>query len=123
MALKLVRSFFQGLCVLGYCVAPLDIAALVACFIRIIWVRAPIAIAGWAWSVWGMCCALMQVQSTETDLDCSVSELLGWRKNRTAACSTCRIPTLVSYSAGFRWFPLLELTTHVKDSFTLCWLG
>lgn len=45
-------SFFQGLCVLGYCVAPLDIAALVACFIRIIWVRAPIAIAGWAWSVW-----------------------------------------------------------------------
>ncbi|KIM67557.1 hypothetical protein SCLCIDRAFT_107860 [Scleroderma citrinum Foug A] len=45
-------SFFQGLCVLGYCVAPLDIAALVACFIRIIWVRAPIAIAGWAWCVW-----------------------------------------------------------------------
>lgn len=50
----LVRSFFQGLCVLGYCVAPLDIAALVACFVRIIWVRAPIAIAGWAWSVWGV---------------------------------------------------------------------
>lgn len=96
MTLILIRSFFQGLCVLGYCVAPLDIAALVACFIRIIWVRAPIAIAGWAWSVWGMCYAPIQVQSTDIDPDCSVSELLGWRKNRTAACSTCRIPTLVS---------------------------
>ncbi|KAF5381964.1 hypothetical protein D9615_004415 [Tricholomella constricta] len=27
-------SFFQGLCVLGYCIAPLNIAALVACFVH-----------------------------------------------------------------------------------------
>ncbi|KAG6334413.1 hypothetical protein ID866_4682, partial [Astraeus odoratus] len=45
-------SFFQGLCVLGYCIAPLDIAALVACFVRTIWIRAPIAIAAWAWCIW-----------------------------------------------------------------------
>ncbi|KAH7918961.1 Yip1-domain-containing protein [Leucogyrophana mollusca] len=45
-------SFFQGLCVLGYCIAPLDIAALIACFVRIIWVRAPVAIAAWAWCIW-----------------------------------------------------------------------
>ncbi|KAK7033201.1 protein YIP [Favolaschia claudopus] len=45
-------SFFQGLCVLGYCIAPLNIAALVSCFVRIIYVRAPIALLAWAWCVW-----------------------------------------------------------------------
>jgi len=45
-------SFFQGLCVLGYCIAPLDIAALIACFVRIIWVRAPVAMIAWAWCIW-----------------------------------------------------------------------
>jgi len=45
-------SFFQGLCVLGYCIAPLDIAALIACFVRIIWIRAPIALLAWAWCIW-----------------------------------------------------------------------
>jgi len=45
-------SFFQGLCVLGYCVAPLDIAAFISCFVRIIWVRAPIALLAWAWCIW-----------------------------------------------------------------------
>ncbi|KZP25149.1 Yip1-domain-containing protein [Athelia psychrophila] len=45
-------SFFQGLCVLGYCIAPLDIAAFIACFVRIIWVRAPVAMIAWAWSIW-----------------------------------------------------------------------
>ncbi|KAF9243416.1 hypothetical protein BU15DRAFT_86388 [Melanogaster broomeanus] len=45
-------SFFQGLCVLGYCLAPLDIAALISCFVRVIWVRVPIALAAWAWCIW-----------------------------------------------------------------------
>ncbi|KAI0303806.1 Yip1-domain-containing protein [Multifurca ochricompacta] len=45
-------SFFQGLCALGYCVAPLDIAALVSCFVRVIYVRAPVAILAWAWCIW-----------------------------------------------------------------------
>ncbi|KAJ8488206.1 hypothetical protein ONZ51_g3715 [Trametes cubensis] len=45
-------SFFQGLCVLGYCVAPLNVAALVSTFVHLIYVRAPIALAAWAWCVW-----------------------------------------------------------------------
>ncbi|KAF4596330.1 hypothetical protein EYR40_007983 [Pleurotus pulmonarius] len=45
-------SFFQGLCVLGYCIAPLDIAALIACFVRPIYVRAPVALIAWAWCIW-----------------------------------------------------------------------
>jgi len=45
-------SFFQGLCALGYCVAPLNIAAIVSTFVRLIYVRAPIALAAWAWCVW-----------------------------------------------------------------------
>ncbi|KAH8831546.1 hypothetical protein DL96DRAFT_1667799 [Flagelloscypha sp. PMI_526] len=45
-------SFFQAMCVLGYCLAPLDIAAFVACFVRLIYVRVPVSIAAWAWCVW-----------------------------------------------------------------------
>ncbi|KAE9394401.1 Yip1-domain-containing protein [Gymnopus androsaceus JB14] len=45
-------SFFQGLCVLGYCIAPLDIAALISCFVRVIYVRAPVALLAWAWCIW-----------------------------------------------------------------------
>jgi len=45
-------SFFQGLCVLGYCIAPLDIAALISCFVRVIYVRAPVALLAWGWCIW-----------------------------------------------------------------------
>ncbi|KAF8896413.1 hypothetical protein BD779DRAFT_1433651 [Infundibulicybe gibba] len=45
-------SFFQGLCALGYCIAPLDIAALISCFVRVIWIRAPITLLAWAWCIW-----------------------------------------------------------------------
>ncbi|PCH36150.1 Yip1-domain-containing protein [Wolfiporia cocos MD-104 SS10] len=45
-------SFFQGLCVFGYCVAPLTIAALVAAFVRLIYVRAPVTLAAWMWCIW-----------------------------------------------------------------------
>jgi len=45
-------SFFQGLCVLGYCIAPLVVAAFIACFVRKIWIRAPISLAAWAWCIW-----------------------------------------------------------------------
>ncbi|KAG9104983.1 hypothetical protein FRC06_002903 [Ceratobasidium sp. 370] len=42
-------SLFQSLCVLGYCIFPL---AIVSTFVRVLYVRAPIAIAAWAWCVW-----------------------------------------------------------------------
>jgi len=45
-------SFFQGLCVLGYCIAPLDIAAFISCFVRKIWIRAPVALSAWGWCIW-----------------------------------------------------------------------
>jgi len=45
-------SFFQGICVLGYCIAPLNIAALISLFVRIIWIRAPLALLAWAWCIW-----------------------------------------------------------------------
>ncbi|KAF9533851.1 hypothetical protein CPB83DRAFT_411984 [Crepidotus variabilis] len=45
-------SFFQGLCVLGYCLAPLDIAAFISLFVRVIWIRAPVALLAWAWCIW-----------------------------------------------------------------------
>ncbi|KAL5486111.1 hypothetical protein ACEPAI_7155 [Sanghuangporus weigelae] len=45
-------SFFQALCALGYCVAPLDVAALVSYFVRTIWVRIPVSLGAWAWCIW-----------------------------------------------------------------------
>ncbi|GAA5845989.1 hypothetical protein JCM11251_001714 [Rhodosporidiobolus azoricus] len=45
-------SFFQSLCVLGYCIFPLDLAALVAVFVRLLWVRLPICAITLAWSVY-----------------------------------------------------------------------
>lgn len=46
-------SLLQSLCVLGYCLFPLFIAALVALFIRWLPIRVLLSITGWAWSVWG----------------------------------------------------------------------
>ncbi|GAA6059121.1 hypothetical protein JCM10212_003868 [Sporobolomyces blumeae] len=45
-------SFFQSLCVLGYCIFPLDLAALVSIFVQMLWIRLPICAATFAWSVW-----------------------------------------------------------------------
>ena len=38
---------------LGYCIFPLVLAAVMAAFVHILWIRAPVAIGAWAWSVWG----------------------------------------------------------------------
>jgi hypothetical protein len=48
-------SFFQSVCVLGYCLFPLAVSAIVAAFVRLIWVRLPIAIVAFAWSTYGKC--------------------------------------------------------------------
>ncbi|KAG0149314.1 hypothetical protein CROQUDRAFT_653890 [Cronartium quercuum f. sp. fusiforme G11] len=45
-------SFLQSLCVLGYCLFPLCIAAFVALFIRWLPIRVLLSVCGWAWSVW-----------------------------------------------------------------------
>ena len=58
----LPSSFLQSLCVLGYCLFPLDVAALLATFIRILWIRIPIALVGFAWSTYGKCTATRRLQ-------------------------------------------------------------
>jgi len=45
-------SFFQSLCVLGYCIFPLVIAALFSTFFHKLYVRGPVTVAAWAWCVW-----------------------------------------------------------------------
>ncbi|SCV74782.1 BQ2448_7811 [Microbotryum intermedium] len=45
-------SFFQSLCVLGYCVFPIDIAAIVSVFVKALWIRLPICLAAFGWSIW-----------------------------------------------------------------------
>ncbi|KAG2222569.1 hypothetical protein INT45_002700 [Circinella minor] len=45
-------SFFQSVCVLGYCLFPLVAAAIVALFVKLIWVRLPLAILTFLWSTY-----------------------------------------------------------------------
>ncbi|KAG8954429.1 hypothetical protein FRC04_011756 [Tulasnella sp. 424] len=45
-------SFFQSLCVLGYCIFPLVVAALISTFFHKLFIRGPVTVAAWAWSVW-----------------------------------------------------------------------
>ncbi|KAI8638660.1 Yip1 domain-containing protein [Parasitella parasitica] len=43
-------SFFQSVCVMGYCLFPIVVSAIVATFVRLIWVRLPVSIVTFAWS-------------------------------------------------------------------------
>lgn len=45
-------SFFQSVCVMGYCLFPIVVSAIVATFVRLIWVRLPISIITFAWSTY-----------------------------------------------------------------------
>lgn len=37
-------SFFQSVCVIGYCLFPIVVSVIIAAFVKLIWVRLPIAI-------------------------------------------------------------------------------
>lgn len=43
-------------CVLGYAIAPILIASIVAFLVHNIIVRIPVTLACWGWSVWGESC-------------------------------------------------------------------
>ncbi|KAI9220108.1 hypothetical protein BC828DRAFT_384311 [Blastocladiella britannica] len=45
-------SFFQSVCVLGYCIFPLFLASIVCLFIKWILIRAPIVAAAFLWSTY-----------------------------------------------------------------------
>ncbi|KAG1119616.1 hypothetical protein G6F42_012937 [Rhizopus arrhizus] len=45
-------SFFQSVCVMGYCLFPIVVSAIVATFVRLIWVRLPVSIVTFAWSTY-----------------------------------------------------------------------
>lgn len=51
----MVRSFFQSVCVLGYCLFPLTIAALINVFVHTIFVRLPVVALTYIWSAFGIC--------------------------------------------------------------------
>lgn len=57
---------------LGYCVFPLAIAALVAVFVKMLWIRLPICVAALVWSIWGQ--SLLAALSLRTD--CWLTALL-----------------------------------------------
>jgi hypothetical protein len=46
-------SFFQSLCVLGYCLAPLLLASILSFFFHAIYIRAPVSFLAVGWAVWG----------------------------------------------------------------------
>jgi hypothetical protein len=42
-------------CVLGYALAPILLASIVSTLVHNLFVRIPVSLACWAWSVWGEC--------------------------------------------------------------------
>jgi protein YIPF6 len=48
------RSFFQSVCVLGYCLFPLTIAALINLFVHTVFVRLPVIAVTYVWSALGI---------------------------------------------------------------------
>ncbi|RIB13671.1 Yip1 domain-containing protein [Gigaspora rosea] len=45
-------SFFQSVCVLGYCIFPLVIAAFIAIFVKKVYIRLPLVVLAFLWSSW-----------------------------------------------------------------------
>merc|ERR1712217_837265 len=43
-------SFFQSVCVLGYCVFPLVLAALIAFLLKVMWLKVILVIIGFTWA-------------------------------------------------------------------------
>lgn len=61
-------AFFQTVCVMGYCLAPLCIGALWCLLSSIFWLNFPIAIAVWAWACWGVARFFRGTVSEEREL-------------------------------------------------------
>lgn len=103
-----ISSFFQGLCVLGYCIAPLDIAALISCFVRVIYVRAPVALLAWAWCIWGgnILPSLWYVLKLKWIL--SIREFFRWHQNWAAKDFACRLSSAVGFFRSTRFFQRLR---------------
>jgi hypothetical protein len=106
--------------VLGYCIAPLNIAALISSFVRIIYVRAPIALLAWAWCVWGGCRSKRLIMPAHRNRVISVHEFPWWYQNRAAEGAIGCVPTLVSYETHLTWGPLLMLDRLFY--FVLAWM-
>ena len=49
----IVRSFFQSVCVLGYCLFPLTISALISVLVPKIFVKLPVIVVTYCWSAFG----------------------------------------------------------------------
>ncbi|KAI7907626.1 Yip1 domain-containing protein [Cokeromyces recurvatus] len=45
-------SFFQSVCVIGYCLFPIVVSAIIAVFVGFIWIRLPVSIITFAWSTY-----------------------------------------------------------------------
>lgn len=45
-------------CVLGYALAPILLASVISFLVHNLFVRIPVSLACWAWSVWGTSCYL-----------------------------------------------------------------
>ncbi|OBZ85855.1 Protein YIPF6 [Choanephora cucurbitarum] len=48
-------SFFQTVCVIGYCLFPIVVSAIVATLVDLIWVRLPMSLLSFAWATFGSC--------------------------------------------------------------------
>ena len=81
----------------GYCVAPLNIAALVSVFVPLIYVRLPVTFAAWAWCIWGAFHFRPGLEFAGTEIAPSFGELSGWNQARKATHYARSVPPAVSH--------------------------
>ena len=83
-------SFFQSLCVLGYALAPLLLASIVALLLHNLFVRVPVSLVCFGWSVWGQSSFLYR----RPKLTCSVDELLQRDRSPRLANTAGSVPAV-----------------------------
>lgn len=83
-------SFFQSLCVLGYALAPLLLASIVALLLHNLFVRVPVSLICFGWSVWGKC----SFMGPRRELTRSVDELLQWNRPPRLADTAGSVPAV-----------------------------
>lgn len=80
-------------CVLGYAIAPILIASIVAFLVHNIFVRIPVTLACWGWSVWGESCNQI-IHKDNMLIILSINELLQRYTASRKPNVPCRLPHL-----------------------------
>lgn len=84
----LFRSFFQSVCVLGYCLLPTTLSLIACRFILLVeqtallfFIRFTLSMTGFVWATYGKldCCANPIIACSNKNFVCSLNDFFGWQ--------------------------------------------